>query len=117
LKTLAESPNGKQLAAQDPDWIAITNHPLARQEEEEDLEAYQHSKGDFGPSYQERMRQSDAMFNNMMAGMMQQDQQMTMMLGGWGVPTGPALQIPNLSNPHLQQVPPPAWKIYRPYMM
>ncbi|HLJ30242.1 MAG TPA: hypothetical protein VKY85_26280 [Candidatus Angelobacter sp.] len=117
FKALAESPNGQQLAAQDPDWIAVTNHPLAREEEEEDMEAYQHSKGDFGPSYQEQMRQSDVMFNTMMAGMMQQDRQMTMMLGGMGLPVGPPLQIPTLSNPLLQKVPALAWKVYRPYMM
>ncbi|HEY6349548.1 MAG TPA: hypothetical protein VI636_09080 [Candidatus Angelobacter sp.] len=117
LKALAESPNGQQLAAQDPEWIAVANHPLARQEEEEDLEAYQHTKGDYGPSYMERMRQSDAMVNSMMAGMMQQDRQWTAMLGGMGLPVGAPLQVPTLSNPLLQQVPTPAWRIYRPYMM
>lgn len=117
FKALAESPNGQQLAAQDPEWIAITNHPLARQEEEEDMEAYMHSKGDFGPSYQDRMRQQDAMFNSMMAGMMQQDQQMMRMMGGMGMPMFAPLQVPNLSNPLLQQVPTPLWKVYRPYMM
>jgi hypothetical protein len=114
LKTLAESPNGQQLAAQDPEWLAITNHPLAREEEEEDMEAYQHSKGDFGPSFQERMRQDNARMNEMMAGMMAQTRQMEMMMGGMGLPP---LQIPNLTNPLLQQVPTPLWKVYRPYMM
>jgi hypothetical protein len=117
LKALAESPNGKQLAAQDPEWIAITNHPLSRQEDDDDLEAHMHSKGDFGPSYQERLRQSDAQMNVLMGGMFAQNEQMTRWMGGMGIPVGQPIPMPNFSNPLMQQVPTPAWKIYRPYMM
>jgi len=119
FKQIAESPNAQQLAMTDPEWQAITNHPLARQEEEEDLEAYQHSKGDFGPSPLQKIRDSDAQWAAMMAGMQQQEAQMMRMMGGMGMPAfalPPMPQIPNLSNPLAQQVPPPAWKIYRPFM-
>jgi len=118
FKAIAESLNVQDLASTDPDWQAITTHPLARQEEEEDLEAYQHSKGDFGPNPIQKIRDQDAAFAGMMAGIQQQGAQLMQMFGGMGMPfvVPPMPQIPNLSNPMAQQVPSPAWKIYRPYM-
>jgi len=117
LKAQCDAPGGLKLAEYDPEWQMICNHPLAQEENDDDLEAYQHSKGDYGPSIKDKLRASDEQMNQMMGMMTAQDQQLNAWGSMMGIPALPPLKIPDLSNPYLKQAPPPAWKVYRPFMI
>jgi hypothetical protein len=117
LKAQCDTPGGLQLAGDDPEWQMICNHPLAQEEMEDDMEAYQHRKGDHGPGPMEKLRMSERQMDGMLAGMAAQSRQMEAWGSMMGIPAFSPLPVPDFSNPLLKRTPPPAWMVYRPYMI
>lgn len=122
LKQLSQTPAGQQALQQDPEYQMIQTHPLSLKQQEEELEAHQHRKGDQGPTAMEKLRASERAAQDLMNQMWAQGDQLQAMLapmmGSMGFGSFQPPPVPQLpTNPYLLEDAPPAWKIYKPYMI
>jgi hypothetical protein len=114
------SPEGWELLQQDREYQLIDYEPESVKQQEQDLEAQQHRKGDFGPTPFEKMRATDQQNQWLMAQMNAETQQLESMAGSMfggfpGMPAMPPLPPPPPPNPFFVLDPPPAWRVYKPF--